>query len=93
MAVRVQVVDERFSRVAEKTSRLIKSANLSFRSFKETYIKTGNAVYFAKGTGHSKMRYSQIVSLSEHNKHAKLHSQLRKNLRKSIFKCPVRFVK
>ena len=38
------------------------------------------------------MRYSRIVSLSGHNKHAKIHFQSKKKLRKSIFKCPVRFV-
>ena len=54
---------------------------------------TGHTVYFTKRTGHLKMRYSQFFSLSEHNKHTKLHSQYRKNLRKSFFKCPVRFVK
>ena len=48
---------------------------------------------FTKRTGHSKMRYSLIFSLSEHNKDTKLHSQYRKNWRKSIFKCTVRFVK
>ena len=40
---------------------------------------TGLTVYFTKRTGHLKMRYSQFFSLSEHNKHTKLHSQYRKN--------------
>ena len=40
---------------------------------------TGHTVYFTKRTGHLKMRYSQFYSLSEHNKHTKLHSQYRKN--------------
>ena len=53
-------------------------------------IKAGNAVYFAKRTGHLKMRYSRIVSLSEHNKRAKLHFQCGENLRESDLKCPVR---
>ena len=35
----------------------------------------GDTVYFTKRTGHSKMRYSLIFSLSENNKHTKLHSK------------------
>ena len=46
-----------------------------------------------KRTGHLEMLCSWIFSLSEHNNRTKLHSQWRKNWRKSIFKCPVRFVK
>ena len=38
-----------------------------------------DTVYFTKRTGHLKIRYSRIFSLSEHNKHTKLHSQYRKN--------------
>ena len=35
--------------------------------------------FFTKRTGHLKMRYSLFFSLSEHNKHTKIHSQYRKN--------------
>ena len=40
---------------------------------------TGHTVYFTKRTGYLKMRYSRVFSLSEHNKHTKLHSQYGKN--------------
>ena len=36
---------------------------------------TGQTVYFANRTGHLKMLYSRIISLSQHNKHTKLHFQ------------------
>ena len=50
-------------------------------------------ILFTSQTAHLKMRYYRIFSLSEHKKHTKLHSRCRKNQRKGIFKCPVRYVK
>ena len=38
----------------------------------------GHTVYFTKHTGHLKMQYSRIFSLSEHNKHTKLQSNVEK---------------
>ena len=51
----------------------------------------GDTVYFTKRTGHLKMRYSLIFSLSENNKHTKLILNVKK-LKKNIFQCLVRFV-
>ena len=63
-----------------------------FNRYRES-TNIGHTVYFTERTGHLKMRYTRTFSLSDHNKHTKLHSQCRKNLRNSISKCPVRFVK
>ena len=38
-----------------------------------------HTAYLTKRTGYLKTRYSQVFSLSEHNKYTKLHSQCRKN--------------
>jgi len=57
------------------------------------FTNTRNTVYLAKCIGHLKMCKSRIFSRSEPNKHTNLLYQCRKNWRKSIFKCPVRFVK
>ena len=46
-------------------------------SYRES-TNIGHTVYLTKRRGHLKMRYFLTFSLSEHNKHTKLHSQCEK---------------
>jgi len=52
---------------------LIKPIKIGLNCAYRASTITGHTVYFIKRTGHLKMRYSQFFSLSEHNKHTKLH--------------------